>query len=64
MSKRLIVTSLALCWLGCVTCSNKGIIDAPTVATPTPEPKIVYGQGVFDQERGPGDTTWRPGRKP
>ena len=61
MFKRILVTLLVLCCLGCAACSNKGVNTAqpaPTFATP-PEPKVVYAQGFFDQERGPDGGTWR-----
>ena len=49
--------------MSCAACSEKDAKDAPqtgpATVTPTADTKIVYVQGVFDQEQGPGGTTWR-----
>lgn len=63
MFKRIVVISLALCWLSLAACAdkptNEAVTPAPPPAPPTPEPKIVYGQGFSDLERGANDATWR-----
>ncbi|MEO6725005.1 MAG: hypothetical protein ABIP14_06855 [Blastocatellia bacterium] len=62
MFKGILVILLALCCLSGAACSDNGAKNtaqpALTFATPTPEPKVVYAQGFFDQE-GTDGGTWR-----